>query len=163
MMHMLKKVFTLLISLSVFFSFGAMAWTYKNKTNAMDDSKYRLASLRSKNSLNLNFPYSGKNHGNINFIFMENNRNLVTIGVDKGQILCNEPCMTGFRFDNSDTIYLYAKRASDGSSDYIVLERPDLFLDWAKDAKLIKVQLDMYQGGSPILEFRTKIPLISSN
>lgn len=149
----------MIFAISPILSFDALAWSYKNKSNAMDKSKYTIASLRSKNSLNLSFPYGGKNHGNINFIFLELNKYIVTVGIDKGQILCDEPCMTGFRFDDSDTIYLYAQRASDGSSDYIVLERPDLFLDWAKEAKKIKIQLDLYRGGAPVLEFVTKKPL----
>jgi hypothetical protein len=151
------SIFTFIASISL--SLNALAWNYKNKTDPMNNSAYAVASLRSKNSLNLSFPYSGKNHGYINFIAPENQNNLVIVGVDKGQILCNEPCMFGFRFDNSDTIFLYAKRASDGSSNYVVLERPDLFLDWAKDAKKIRVQLDFYQGGSPVLDFTTNKPL----
>jgi len=140
---------TLLVASSL-----AWAWKVDRSVDRMTGSVTVASTLRSVNSLKLAFPYHGKNHGYITIGGTDGAQSVVIVGIDKGQMLCFQDCSIQANFDDSEIVTFYARSPSDHSSDYVILERPEYFLDWINGAKKIMIRIDVYQGGAPVLEFR---------
>lgn len=134
------------------------AWKVVTSTNEMTGEKLRRAEMRSDNSLRLAFPYQGANRGTLTVIPVEG-RVMVMVGVDKGQILCLQGCSITARFDDSVAVHFDARPAADLSTDYIVLDRGDQFVEWLEGARKIRVQISLFQNGAQVLAFTQKRPL----
>ncbi len=139
----------------------AGSWEISGSTNQMTDEKIETATLRSDNSLRLNFPYQGRNFGRIS-VTRVGDKSLVMVGIERGQILCLQGCSFTARFDDSVPVHFEARPASDMSTDYVVVERSDQFVEWLQGAKKIIIRLDLFQAGSPLLVFSQRRALPQS-
>lgn len=123
----------------------------------MSGGKTEYAVLESNNSLSLARPYSGINRGRIVVRQSPKFGEDVYVTVDKGQILCRsyEPCTVRLKFDDAKPIAVSAIGPSDHSTTIVFLRSRARFLEGAKSARKILVELEFYQNGVQILEFHS--------
>lgn len=144
-----------LFSLSVQ-SFAA-SWEYENKVDKMSGEDAKMAWVRSDNSLNLQFPYSGPNYGSLWIRRHPKYGTDVIVKIDKGQVLCRsyEPCSVMVKFDDAKPVRFTGTPSADHDSTMVFLDPVSKFIAQAKTAKKILVQFTVYQAGDQILEFST--------
>lgn len=137
-------------------------WQYQETEDRITSKTTKLAYLKSFNSLNLDFPYSGSNYGQLAVRQHPQYGLDVYLRVDKGQITCSEytSCKIIVRFDDKPAITFTGSEPSDNSSDLVFLRNAQRFIAGAKGAKKILVQLGFYQNGNQVLEFETVDPLV---
>jgi hypothetical protein len=156
----MKRFFYLLALLA---SASAHAdWSYSEDTDAMTSKRTSYAQLQSDNSLNLGFPYKGKNHGNLTVRQHPKYGLNVIFTIDKGQLICRsyDGCSVMVRFDDKPAVRFGANGPADHSSDTIFISGASQFVASASKAKRILVQANVYQSGSPVLEFSSSTPLL---
>lgn len=136
-------------------------WSYDDSVDAMTSKRTSLATVRSNNSLNLDFPYKGTNHGRLMVRRHPQHGVDVIFIVDKGQIICSNyrGCEITARFDEQNPIKFNAVEPADNSSNTLFLKDHNRFISLASKAKRILVQVNMYQNGLSILEFTSAQPL----
>lgn len=122
----------------------------------------KYAELISANTLALNFPYQGKNHGSLVVRRHPKYGLDVVVSVEKGQILCRsyDGCEVYVRFDQGKPQRFSAMPAADHSSEVVFLTARSRFIASASKAKRILVQIPMYQAGEQVLDFKTTEPLV---
>lgn len=136
-------------------------WTYSSKTDEMSGKTNNFARLKSNNSLNLSFPYQGKNFGEIIIRKFGGVRQSVVFSIDKGQILCHEtPCLIEVKFDDSESVLFKAVASDDFDQTIVFLWQSDEFIAAVKSAKLTRIKLPLFQNGEQILRFTAPKPLI---
>jgi hypothetical protein len=135
-------------------------WDYETDQDKMTGKKTVMATMASTNSLALDFPYKGENHGHL-MVRQHPQYGLgVVFSVDKGQILCRlSECEISVRFDESPPMKFSADPPADHSSNHVFLRDRTRFINAAKKAKKILIQVTMHTNGAPILEFATA-PLV---
>jgi len=138
-------------------------WRYVNPTDAISGKSYRLAQVKSVNSLALDYPYRGANFGTLSVRQHPQFGLDVIVSVEKGQILCPGDdywtCVFMIRFDEGEPERFTAKKAADGSSTVVFAAYPKWALQKLRAAKKITVQLLMYQSGNQVLTFEVEEPL----
>ena len=140
----------------------AGGWDYSVTADKMTGKPTKYSILKSTNSLNLKFPYSGQNHGYLQVRKKDGKAEDVIFHFDKGQSMCrsyNDGCNVQVRFDQSQPVTFNGTNPSDGSSNAVFLSSPGTFIAAAKKAKAIKVSLELYQAGTQVLEFQSSMPL----
>lgn len=145
---------------------AAMAdWKYDATTDKMTGKSGRTASLTSENSLALDFPYRGTNHGHLTVRQHPKYGLDVVLQVQKGQILCSSyaGCPVEIKFDDAKPVRFSGTEPADHSSDTVFINNPEKFIAAAQKAKTILVQVNMYQAGAPVLEFKSSTPLEWTN
>lgn len=154
-----KIIFALLALLALSAQAG---WQYDESADQMTGKKTITAVIESNNSLNLDRPYSGQNYGRIHVRRHPTYGLDVIVTVDKGQILCRayDGCSVSVRFDDHQPMRFSGKSSADYNSKVVFLSNASRFIEGAKKARKIFVQLTMYQAGSPVLEFYADKPLI---
>lgn len=136
-------------------------WEYQNSTDKMTGKAQRFAQVQSTNSLELGFPYSGRNMGQL-IVRQHPKYGLdAIVTVDKGQILCNafDSCTIQVKFDTAPPVRFMAAPAADHDSKVIFLRDARRFITQAQKAKSILVQIQLFQNGDQVLEFATPAPL----
>jgi hypothetical protein len=154
----------LVLLLSVFCSVGVHAgqWRYQDETDQMTGKKAEYATIQSDNSLSLGFPYSGRNHGTLTVRKHPKHGVDVLVSVDKGQILCHSysGCYVAVRFDAGKPQRFSALEPGDHSSETVFIENSSRFIQAAKKAKRILLQVTMYREGEQVLEFTSPVELV---
>lgn len=137
------------------------AWEYEKTVDTMSSKEILFANTRSTNSLNLDFPYKGKNHGNLQIRQHPKYGLSVIFSVDKGQIQCRSysGCPIEIRFDDQASMMFSGSPSADNSSDTVFINTPSKFIALAKKANRILVRVNIYQAGAPTLEFVNAKPL----
>ncbi|MHC3921743.1 hypothetical protein ACI0FW_00633 [Alcaligenes nematophilus] len=137
-------------------------WQYQEYEDEMTGKTTKTAFMVSQNSLSLGFPYNGKNHGNIHVRRHPSYGVDVIIRVEKGQILCRsyENCSIQIRFDEEQPSFFPAVGSADNDSTVIFLKNNPRFIESAKKAKKILVQVPMYKEGNQVLRFETMESLV---
>lgn len=137
-------------------------WNYTTEKDEMDDSKNTFASLQSENTVNLDMPY-GATSAQIIVRKMKKYGTDVIIQVGQGQIFGSEYENDNYvmvRFDDKPALKFYFDEAADGSSEVVFLRKKSLFIDYAKKAKNIKVEVPFFQAGRQIFRFKTTQSLV---
>jgi hypothetical protein len=136
-------------------------WSYGASIDKMTDKQSPWANIESVNSLSLDFPYAGKNHGQILICQTPKGALNVLVSVQKGQILCSQftSCNISVRFDDDKPVRFSGVEAADNSSNNVFLEPEPKFVASAKKAKRILISFTMYHAGEQVLEFRSAQPL----
>ena len=149
-------LFLVLASGSVF-----AQWAETKSTDAMTGKVITTATIKSSNSLNLAFPYQGNNFAELVIRQHPTSGLNVMVTIEKGQILCRSyrNCTIQARFDDKPAVNFPGAEPADNSSDAVFLRNEGKFVNSAKSAKKILVQLNLYQGGSQVLEFNAQSPL----
>jgi hypothetical protein len=136
-------------------------WEYKSEADKMTSKVSARATLRSDNSLDLGFPYSGHNAGRITVRQHPRYGLDVIIDVDKGQILCHtfNGCPILVRFDQKPPRTFSGTEPADNNSTVAFIRDAKGFIAEATRAKRILVQVQMFQSGAQTLEFTAPTPL----
>ena len=137
-------------------------WVYSEDSDKMTSKQTSTATIKSANSLQLDFPYKGANYGEITVRQHPSYGLDVIISIDKGQILCRsyDNCPIEIRFDEKPPIRFSGNGAADNSSNVVFVSNEQRFISAAKTAKRILVRMNIYQAGAPVLEFNTPFPLV---
>lgn len=141
--------------LSATFAVSASAWTYQVEIDKMTNKKTSYALVQSTNSLDLGFPYKGRNMGLLTVRQHPQYGLDVIFSVDKGQLTCNSysSCEVLVKFDDGKPMRFAGTEPADNSSDAIFIDNKKRFIDAAKKAKKILVQVQFFKQGTHVLEF----------
>lgn len=133
----------------------AAKWRYRVDADPMTSKKARYASIDSENTLNFDFPYQGEQHGTLILRDHPIHGRDVMITIDKGQILCQsyEDCTVRVRFDEGSPQSWNAAGSADNRSTVIFLRNEGGFIQRLRAAKVVRIQIPIYQEGEPMLEF----------
>jgi len=130
-------------------------WRYLSTEEGMSGKNSRTASVYSNNTINLDFPYAGAQHAQL--ILRRHPRwgNSVILSIERGQILCHTygNCRIGVRFDDGKVMRFSGNPPSDNSSEYVFIPAFGTFMKQLPKAKTVKIEVEIYQGGSPVFEF----------
>ena len=133
-------------------------WAYRSNTEAMTSKTAKYATVRSINSLNFGFPYSGSQKATLTIRNHPTYGKDVLLSIEKGQFLCrtysNDKVLV--RFDDAKAISFRCLEPADNSSTTIFIQGYSRFVNRAKKAKKIRIQTNIYQEGAPVMEFYTK-------
>lgn len=141
---------------------SAAAWTYQVDVDKMTNKKTSYAMVQSTNSLALGFPYQGRNLGLLTVRQHPQYGLDVIFSVDKGQLMCDtyNGCEVLVKFDEGKPIRFEGTEPADNSSDTIFLNNKKRFIDTAKKARKILVQVQFFRQGTHVLEFNVSGPLV---
>jgi len=135
-------------------------WSLHDSLDPMTGSTQKSMHLVSRNSLSLDFPYQGENKARLTVRQHPRHGLDVIFRVEKGQMLCNSSrCSVLVRFDDNKPIIFSGTESSDNSSRLIFINDTKRFIDQAKKATQILIQVDFFQNGVQMLEFESKDPL----
>lgn len=156
----MKNVLSTLLLMSI--TASASAWTYQTDVDKMTNKKTSYALVQSTNSLALAFPYQGRNLGQLTVRQHPQYGLDVFFSVDKGQLMCSSysGCDVMVKFDDGKPIRFSGTEPADNSSETIFLNSEKRFIDAAKKAKKILVQVQFYQQGNHVLEFDVPASLV---
>lgn len=136
-------------------------WTRSEETDPMNDSKSVFVSVTSDNSNKLDLPY-GDAYVTLTVRRMKKYGVDVIVKSSSGQIYGSEYNGDNYvtiRFDSNKPVRFYFNEASDGSSDVVFLRKRTAFIQAAKKAHEITVEVPYYQGGRQVFYFTTPDPL----
>jgi hypothetical protein len=137
-------------------------WVTKTKTDKMTSKTWVTSTVDSSNSLSLDFPYQGRNRGQLIIRKDVEGLDAVIVAVDKGQIQCNswESCVISVRFDDADPIRVNAIGPADNDTTVVFINEEKTFIENATKATRILISLPFFRNGQQILEFNTGMPLV---
>lgn len=129
-------------------------WKYETKLVGIDKMKMVFGSTRSINSLNLSFPYNGRNHGEIVIRNSEKVKEIeILFLIDKGQILCDlDNCVGRIKFDSNSSREFSGSKPRDSSDMIFIYERKEI-LESILSSKKVFIEVPMWNQGKQILEF----------
>lgn len=131
-------------------------WDYSQFEDEMGRGKVYTATIESRNTINLDFPYNGEQHGLLMLREHPKHGKDIVLKIERGQLLdseYNEPVVV--RFDNDKPLTFSSVGASDHSTETLFL-RGNAFATFSirlKTAKTVRIQAPIYQGGSQIFIF----------
>lgn len=140
---------------------AAAHWSYDEATDRMTDAKNRTASVASSNSLSLEFPYQGVNHGRF-MVRQHPQYGLdVLLVIDKGQFQCYrmDGCVIQIRFDSGPAGRYGFVPADGGKANVVFAKSAKPLIERLKKAKTALVQVPIYGAGAQVLEFTFDTPL----
>jgi len=135
---------------------AAVAWAYDQGTDPMTSAVTRLASIHSVNQINLASPYDGPQRARL-VVRVRPRETAVMLSIARGQLLCPayNGCNVEVRFDDDEATRFHARAPADYLSTMLFIERGEEFLARLRTASVVRFRATIYQGGSPVLEFRT--------
>lgn len=128
----------------------------------MTDTKNVWASLKSDNYIEQEFPYEGDTYATIIVRYMKKYGTDVILEIDKGQIVGIDVNATNFvsaKFDDAEPRKYYFDNAADMSTEQVFLRNAKDFINRCKSAKVIKIDIPMFQAGRPVFTFHVDKPL----
>jgi len=134
---------------------SADKWSYESETDKMTGQSKQFATIISDNSIDLPFPYSGANRGTLLIRQKAKGSNEVMFMIQKGQMMCRSfhPCTISIRFDTKQPLKFEGSGNSSSDPTVTFIQSANTFVQEAKKAKKILVQVDLYQAGLQIFEF----------
>lgn len=138
-------------------------WSITEEKDEMTDSKNIWATINSNNSITQDFPYEGYTYAFITVRYMKKYGYDVLIRISQGQINGRSYYGTDYitaRFDEGTPKKYYFDEAADGSSETVFLRNSSDFIKKCKQAKDIKIDIPIYQGGRPVFTFHVDEPLV---
>lgn len=113
------------------------------------------ASIQSDNTVSFDFPYQGAQHAN--FAMREHPRSGkdLIFSITKGPLLCSSysGCGVLVRFDDGQAERWGGNETADHDTTTIFVSNYSRFLQKLKKAKTVRIQVGVYQQGSPTFEF----------
>lgn len=121
----------------------------------MSEGKTYGASVRSTNTVNFDFPYSGPQRGTLTLRTHPRHGEDVIFSIERGQILCRsyEDCTILVRFDDGKAQSFSAVGAADNSTETIFIRNYSRFLAGMQKASTVRIAVEVYQEGAPVFEF----------
>ena len=140
-----------------------VGWEVSEKIDEMTDTKNVWKSIRSLNGIQQEFPYNdGQTYATITVRYMKKYGDDVLISINQGQIHGNSFSNSSYitvRFDTQSPKKYYFNEAADGSTEMVFLKNSKDFIENAKKAKDIKIEIPLFMGGNPLFRFHVDKPL----
>lgn len=129
-------------------------WNYGESEDSMSSKTTYAATVTSTNTLELDFPYQGKQHATLTLRRHPRWGNDVMFSIEKGQILCSSyDCPIRVRFDDGPAQTFSGNEPSDNSSEYVFIPGFGSFAKKLEKAKKVKIEVNVYQHGVLVSEF----------
>jgi hypothetical protein len=134
-------------------------WDYSQSEDEMGRGKVYTATIESKNTISLDFPYNGEQHGLLTLREHPKHGKDVILKIERGQLLdsdYNDPVVV--RFDSDKPLSFSSVGASDHSTETLFLRGNSfsVFTTRLKTAKTVRIQAPIYQGGNQVLIFEVE-------
>ena len=137
-------------------------WVEQLGEDKMSDATNVWMSLVSDNQHEFGFPYNGGSRLQISVRYRKQDGTQVILALSKGQLLTtnyNGGNNVIVRFDDEEPITFATTEPADGITNHLFLNNPRKFINKAKIAKKIKIQVSVFEEGQPIFEFEPAEPL----
>ena len=137
-------------------------WEESESIDQMTDTKNVWKTIMSDNEFDFDFPYQGGSSLKITVRYMQKYGTDVILTITNGQLLPSEYNVSqriSVRFDDDEPIKFHTKHPSDGSTETLFIQNASKFINRAKTAKSIKIQVPVFQEGNPIFTFEIAEPL----
>jgi hypothetical protein len=130
-------------------------WRYDRSDEGMSGKAVITAQVTSTNTINLDFPYSGSQHGTLTLRRHPRWGNDVIFRIERGQILCHSygNCTINVKFDDGKVIRLNGNPPEDNSSEVVFIPGFSTFTKQLPNAKRVKIEVSLYQAGNQVFEF----------
>ena len=130
-------------------------WRYDRSDEGMSGKAVISAQVTSTNTINLDFPYSGSQHGTLTLRRHPRWGNDVIFRIERGQILCHSygDCTINVKFDDGKVIRLNGNPPEDNSSEVVFIPGFSTFTKQLPNAKRVKIEVSLYQAGNQVFEF----------
>lgn len=130
-------------------------WAYTRAQDAMSGKASVQASVRSRNSFNLDFPYSGPQHATLVVRSHPRWGRDVIFRIERGQILCSSysDCTVRVRFDDEAPRTLHGNEPADNSTEVVFLPGYADLVRRIGKAKVMRVEVTLHQQGPLVAEF----------
>ena len=141
----------------------SITWKITSEIDEMTDSKSIWASIRSDNFVNQDFPYEGDTYAQITVRYRKKDGYQVLVSIDMGQIFGNQFSGQNYinvRFDQNEAKKYYFNEPADGSAETVFLKNQKDFIEKCKKSHDIKMEIPLFQGGSPLFTFHVDKPLV---
>lgn len=138
---------------------SANRWRYTDERDEMGRGSIKTASLKSTNSISLEFPYQGEQHATLAIREHPKFGKDVFISIEKGQLLDSDfHDRVTVRFDNDKTASFPTVRPADLSTETLFLRGTAFptFLTKLRTAKTLRVEVPIYQAGNQVFEFNVE-------
>ena len=137
-------------------------WIERTSQDDMTDATNVWMSLLSDNQHEFEFPYNGGSKLQIEVRYRKQDGTQVILTLSRGQLQTSD--FNGghnviVRFDDDVPMTFSTSEPADYSSSYLFLKNPRKFINRAKTAKKIKIQVPVYDEGQPVFEFTPAEPL----
>jgi hypothetical protein len=137
----------------------ATSWDYSQFEDEMGRGTVYMATIESRNTINLDFPYSGEQHGSLMLREHPRHGKDIVLKIERGQLLdseYNDPVVV--RFDNDKPLTFSSVGASDHSTESLFLRGNafSVFSTRLKTAKTVRIQVPIYQGGNQVFTFEVE-------
>lgn len=134
----------------------ASAWTFDTQPDKMGRGEVRYATVRTSESFELGFPYSGPQHAQLLLRVHPQYGRDVILEIERGQFMCRiDGCRVLVRFDDGKPQTFSGSESGDNNTTVIFIHGFDNFVLKARKAKRVMVQATIYQAGDRIFEFDT--------
>lgn len=136
-------------------------WTESTSKDEMTDETNVWSTLTSDNVFEFQFPYDGGSRLTINVRYRKQDGNQVILSINKGQLLPSDYNGNNVvvRFDDDAPMTFTTKESADYNSNLLFLNNPQKFINKAKTAKKIKIQVPVFEEGQPLFQFEPAEPL----
>lgn len=137
-------------------------WVELTSTDDMTDATNVWRTLISDNYHEFDFPYNGGSRLRIEVRYRKQDGNQVMLYITRGQLMETDYFNSNYvvvRFDDDSPINFTTKAPADYSSDVLFLSNPRKFIDRAKIAHRIRIQVPVFDNGQPVFEFEPAEPL----
>lgn len=131
-------------------------WAYSVNEDPMTSRKSRFAIIESENTVDFDFPYQGLQRGRLMLRDHPTYGRDVIFSIERGQLLCPsyDDCQIRVRFDEGNPERWNAVGPSDNSSTSIFIRSQARFVQKLRAAKVVRLQVPVYQQGEPMFEFQ---------
>lgn len=131
-------------------------WSYSSDTDPMASRPSRTASIESENTVQFGFPYEGPQKATLTLRNHPSYGRDVIVQIREGQILCPsyDDCSIRVRFDDGSVERFTAAGAADNSTNVVFIRNYSRFVQRMRNAKVVRIQIPVYQEGAPTFEFR---------
>lgn len=134
-----------------------VAWVYSSTADPMTDKKTETACVKSSNTVRLGWPYSDVPAEICIRQSPKWGRDVYIQLRGDGQIVCDyHNCNIKARFGDGAQQAFTVNSAADGSSNVKFVSNTARFITGLQAADVTRVEIQLYQNGSQIMEFNTK-------
>ena len=121
----------------------------------MSRYSFHLASLVSSNTIALDFPYNGPQHGSLVLQVHKGTSSQVRLDLERGQFLCSswDGCTVKVRFDDGDAMTLQAAPPRDHGTTTLFLDGYSRFMARLTKAKRDRISAGIFRNGNPAFDF----------
>jgi hypothetical protein len=130
-------------------------WDYSEFTDEMGRGKIYVNTIVSRNTISLEMPYEGAQHGKLSIREHPQHGKDVYVSIERGQLLDSDyHSKVLVRFDEDKPQSFSSSGPDDLSSEALFLRGAfPVFLNKLKTAKTLRIEVPVYQAGNQVLEF----------